>query len=184
MPRGRKPSPRRASVRALPGSPPEPHDEPEPGGGTLLASRSHGGRCPLNETSTVHPLEPVRATFLALAETFVPEVAELDEAERARVLQVAESGLRLRPAEVSRKVTLFVRILDGLARMRHGRGLAKLAPARRTRLIESIQDSPLPPFRRGVWGLRTLAFMGYYTREDVRRAIGYRADPRGWEARR
>ena len=38
--------------------------------------------------------------------------------------------------------------------------------------------------RRGFWGLRTLVFMGYYARPEAAAAIGYRADVRGWEARR
>ena len=51
-------------------------------------------------------------------------------------------------------------------------------------MLETLQDAPVLLLRRGIWGLRTLAFMGYYTRPDAQRAIGYRADPRGWEARR
>jgi hypothetical protein len=35
--------------------------------------------------------------------------------------------------------------------------------------------------RRGLWGIRTLAFMGYYIQESVREAIGYRASPEGWD---
>ena len=47
-----------------------------------------------------------------------------------------------------------------------------------------MQDAPLLLLRRGFWGLRTLIFMGYYGRDAARDAIGYRADPRGWEIRR
>jgi hypothetical protein len=32
--------------------------------------------------------------------------------------------------------------------------------------------------------VRTLVFMGYYTREDVQGALGYRAHADGWSARR
>ncbi len=38
--------------------------------------------------------------------------------------------------------------------------------------------------RRGFWGLRTLALMGYYARPAAAASVGYHADPRGWEARR
>jgi hypothetical protein len=38
--------------------------------------------------------------------------------------------------------------------------------------------------RRGIWGLRTLAFMAYYERPEAAAEIGYRATARGWEARR
>jgi hypothetical protein len=35
-----------------------------------------------------------------------------------------------------------------------------------------------------MWGLRTLFLLGYYSRPAAAREIGYRADPRGWDARR
>ena len=37
--------------------------------------------------------------------------------------------------------------------------------------------------RSGIWGLRTLVFLGYYTRDDVAAFIGYRAHRDGWSAR-
>src|SRR5207244_1401337 len=57
-------------------------------------------------------------------------------------------------------------------------------PARRARFLDSLQTSRLLLARRGIWGLRTLVLMGYYGRPRAAAAIGYRADPRGWEARR
>jgi hypothetical protein len=59
-----------------------------------------------------------------------------------------------------------------------------LDAARRIRLLEWFAHSPLLPFRRGIWGLRTLVMLGWYTQPGVIAALGYRADPRGWEARR
>jgi len=59
-----------------------------------------------------------------------------------------------------------------------------LDPARRARFLDSLQTSRLLLARRGIWGLRTLVLMGYYGRPRAAAAIGYRADPRGWEARR
>jgi len=56
-------------------------------------------------------------------------------------------------------------------------------PARRTRLLSALQDSPVLLLRRGFWGLRTLIFLGYYTRPAVAAEIGWRAHPGGWSAR-
>jgi hypothetical protein len=47
-----------------------------------------------------------------------------------------------------------------------------------------MQYSPIPLLRRGVWGLRTLVFLGYYTRPEVQMTLGYRASARGWVTRR
>lgn len=119
-----------------------------------------------------------------MAESFVPEVAALDSARRERLVEIAENTLSARPAAVQRQIRLFVRALDAFSLLRYGRRLAGLDHARRTRLLEGFQDSSIGVLRRGVWGLRTLAFMGYYTDLEVQRSIGYRATAAGWEARR
>ena len=45
-----------------------------------------------------------------------------------------------------------------------------------------LQDHPVQLIRAGFWGLRTLAFLGYYGQPETRAAIGYGPDARGWEA--
>lgn len=128
------------------------------------------------------PLTHVRRQFRALSETFVPEIVELDERGWARLLEIAESALSSRPRGVQRQVVLLVRVLDALALIRHGRRLAKLDPARRQRFMDALQRSRLLLLRRGVWGLRSLVFMGYYARREIHAELGYRARPEGWEA--
>jgi len=129
-------------------------------------------------------LPSVRPTFRALAATFVPEAAALDEAGWTEAEAIVERFLAARPQAVRRQLALLVRLLDVLPLPRYGRRFTTLDPARRRRVLETLQDAPVLLLRRGIWGLRTLAFMGYYTRPNAQRAIGYRADPRGWEARR
>jgi hypothetical protein len=68
--------------------------------------------------------------------------------------------------------------------LRYGRGFTALDDARRTAVLHVLQDAPLLLLRRGFWGLRTLVLMGYYARPAAAAQIGYRADARGWEARR
>jgi hypothetical protein len=51
-------------------------------------------------------------------------------------------------------------------------------------LLRGIENSRLLLLRRGIWGLRTLVFMGYYARPEAAAALGYAAAPRGWELRR
>jgi hypothetical protein len=79
---------------------------------------------------------------------------------------------------------LFMRLLEWLPVFRYGHRLTRLSVECRSRFLERLQDSPWLLLRRGVWGLRTLLFMGYYARPEAGRAIGYRADARGWAARR
>ncbi len=137
---------------------------------------------------TARPSEPtfapVRESFRALGMTIVPEAERLSPDEWTEVEQIVEQGLASRPASIRRQLRLFVRILNFLPLLRFGRTFRDLDPERRTRFLLAIQDAPLLLLRRGFWGIRTLVFMGYYARAGARGEIGYRADVRGWEARR
>ena len=129
-------------------------------------------------------IAPVRAVFRALAVSFVPEAATLEERDWTEVERIVEEALAPRPAKVRRQLGLLIRLLDVMPLLRHGRRFTALEADERLRYLSGLQDSRLLLLRRGIWGLRTLAFMGYYARPELMAEIGYRADSRGWEARR
>jgi hypothetical protein len=129
-------------------------------------------------------LAPVRSTFRAVVVTVIPEAAVLDESGWRDVEQVVEGALRSRPKKLRRQLGLLLRIITVVPVVRYGRRFAHLDPERRSRVLARFQDSPLFLLRRGFWGLRTLALMGYYARPAAAREIGYRATPAGWEAKR
>jgi hypothetical protein len=126
----------------------------------------------------------VRRTFRAVAVTVVPEAASLGEAEWLELESIVARALAGRPRRQQRQLALFLRVLDLLAVVRHTRRLHSLDAARRERFLERIQDSRFLLVRRGFWGLRTLVLLGYYGRAGAAAEIGYRADPRGWQAKR
>jgi len=126
----------------------------------------------------------VRRPFRALATVFIPETAAADDAAWSRLEEIVAGALAARPPVLARQVFLFIRLLDALSLMRHGRGLAALDDASRTRLVERIASSRVLLIRRGVWGLRTLIQMGWYGQPPVQHSLGYRATPAGWEAPR
>lgn len=128
-------------------------------------------------------LAPVRSSFRALAEGLLPEVRDLDEAGWRRAEEIVEGALVDRPASVRSQIRLFIRVANLLPIFRYGRPLGGLSLDRRTRFLQGLQNAPVLMLRRGVWGLRTLVFMGYYAQEPVREAIGYRARAQGWSAR-
>ena len=125
-----------------------------------------------------------RATFRAVATTVVPEADNLAPHEWAELEGIVAQALAGRPASVRRQLALFLRVLNAFARLRTARAFHALDAPARTRLLETLQDSPVLVLRRGVWGVRTLALMGYYARAGVGQQLGYRADVRGWEVRR
>lgn len=121
--------------------------------------------------------------FRVIMGTVVPEAASLSDEEWRIAASIIARAVAARPPGVRRQLSLFVRALDLVAFLRYGRGLRALSDAQRTALLESLSRSRLLAVRRGVWGVRTLAFMGYYARSEAARAVGYRASAAGWSAR-
>lgn len=128
-------------------------------------------------------LAPVRALFRAVTRAAVPGSDAFDERCWTRAEAVVDEALSERPGSVRRQVVLFLRVLDMLAWLRFGRGLARLRPETARRLLAALERAPVLLLRRGVWGVRTLAFMGCYAPEEAHAEIGYGAVARGWEAR-
>jgi hypothetical protein len=126
---------------------------------------------------------PVRESFRALAVTIVPEARDLDAAAWDDLERIVEQGLASRPAVIRRQLRLLVRALDLLPVLRFGKTFRALDPVCRTAFLMGVQDAPFLLLRRGFWGLRTLVFMGYYSRQAARDVIGYRANAGGWGAR-
>jgi hypothetical protein len=124
-----------------------------------------------------------RRVFRAVAQTVVPEAAHLDDDAWTEVESIVANALASRPLGLLKQLGLFLRVIDLMAVLRRGRRFDRLSANGRASLLASLERSPVLLLRRGFWGLRTLALMGYYARPDGKREIGYRADPRGWEAR-
>jgi hypothetical protein len=136
-------------------------------------------------TQTIAPtIPPVRAIFRAIAVTVVPEAARLDVAGWSELEEIVERALAGRPLAMRRQLSAFLRAVELLPVARHGRRFTGLDAERRTRVLQALQRSRVLALRRGMWGIRTLIFMGYYARPAAAAGIGYRASAGGWEARR
>jgi hypothetical protein len=129
-------------------------------------------------------LSPVRAIFRAVVSTVVPEAGRLHEQGWAELETLVEAALRDRPAAMLRQLRLFLRAIQWFCVFRYGRSFTSLSTDKRTRVLSHLQDHRIELVRCGFWGLRTLAFLGFYGRADATQAIGYAADPRGWDASR
>jgi len=127
--------------------------------------------------------ERFRPIWRAVATSVVPEAAQLGATEWAEVEAIVTGALAARPARTQRQVALFLTLLDWLPLVRYGRRLRALDGARRARVLSLLQRAPSLLIRRGFWGVRTLVLLAYYGRPAAAAAIGYRADPRGWDAR-
>ena len=128
-------------------------------------------------------LASIRPVFRAIGVTVVPEAAQLDEQEWVALEEIVRGALASRPRALQRQFVMLVRAIQWLAAIRYGHRFTALDTGTRQRFLERLQNAPVLLVRRGIWGLRTLLLMGYYGRSAGGRAIGYRADPRGWKAR-
>ena len=127
-------------------------------------------------------LAPVLAVFRAVVVTVVPDAKQLDEPSWLALEELVEDALAIRPPALRGQLQLFLRAIEWLPVVRYGRTFAALGDEQRWRVLRYLQDHPVERIRCGFWGLRTLAFLGYYGRLERARAIGYRPDPRGWGA--
>jgi hypothetical protein len=125
----------------------------------------------------------LRPRFRALAAGFVPETTAASAAQWATLEATTDRAMAARPPSLSRQLALLIRLIDLVSWIRYGRGVAQLDAGRRTALLEALAASRLLLVRRGIWGLRTLVMLGWYSQPDVTAALGYRASPAGWGAR-
>jgi hypothetical protein len=124
-----------------------------------------------------------RATFRAFAATVVPETAALEPDGWAALEGVVDRALGMRPPRMRRQVGLLLSVLERLPVLRYGRRFTALDDTQRTAFLALLEHSPVLLVRRGIWGLRTLVFMGYYTRPETMSDLGYRAHAGGWANR-
>jgi len=129
-------------------------------------------------------LAPVRAVFRAVVRTVVPDAKHLDEPGWLALEELVEDALEIQPPALRKQLQLFLRAIEWLPVARYGRTFSALRDEQRRRFLCYLQDHAVERIRCGFWGLRTLAFLGYYGRPEGAQAIGYAPDPRGWEAER
>ncbi len=115
-----------------------------------------------------------RRTFLAVSARVVPRLRTLDAEGRRDVTRLVEEALARKPPGVGRRVALFLGLLRWLPVARYGRPFERLDGARQDAVLARLFRSRVPPLRKGFWGVKTLAFLGYYGRPEVGEEIGYR----------
>jgi hypothetical protein len=118
--------------------------------------------------------------FRAMATTVVPEASELGDSEWDELFGIIDRALQQRPRALRRQLAALMSVLNYLPVPRYGRRFTGLDADTRYRFLHSLESSPVPLLRKGLWGLRTLILMGYYTRPAVAEMLGYRASAGGW----
>lgn len=134
------------------------------------------------DTTPAPTAKPLPEVFGAIVRTVVPEASDLDEAGWKELESLVHTSLSERPRALTRRLRLFLHIVELLPFLRYGRPFSSLDPDRQTSFLTSLQNHRIDTVRVGFWGVKVLALLGYYGRPAAQRALGYEADPRGWEA--
>lgn len=121
--------------------------------------------------------------FRTICRAVVPDSTALSQPEWRAAVAAVEGALAPQPAATRRQLRLFLELVEQSARLRYGRPLSALSPARVARHLKRFERSRVPLLRKGFWGVRTLALMAYYARPEGAASVGYRGDPGGWAAR-
>lgn len=119
--------------------------------------------------------------LLTVAGRIVPEFAEMDEAGRARFLEIVEATLMTRSPSVRKQFGAFLNILNLSPMPTRFRSLMRLSPEAQDRMLNKFQYSSSKLLRIGLWGLKTLIFMGYYGQDAVKDRIGFTPSVQGNE---
>ncbi|HOC43632.1 MAG TPA: hypothetical protein PKJ99_11515 [Thermoanaerobaculales bacterium] len=113
------------------------------------------------------------AFLLVVARRIVPEVAALDEGGVAQLLAIIDRGLADRGADVCRKFATFLRVLRWAPVARYGRAFPALAAGRQDAVLRWFESAPVGLLRQGMWGLKSMVYLGYYGRPEAWEEIGY-----------
>jgi hypothetical protein len=112
------------------------------------------------------PLGALTSTLLLrLAGRIVPEVASAPAKTRRTLVETVNGALLLRPAIERWQVWALILALGILT--------APLSQRWQDKTLRWFEGGPLTIFRVGLWGLKTLVFMGYYTQVTVIAGIHY-----------
>lgn len=119
-------------------------------------------------------LPPVAVDRLwTIARRLVPELDGLDAEGRRAFHEIVDHALAARPAPVRRQIAIFLGVVDRAPVLRWGQTFRTLDGERQDRVLRWFQDGPIGLFRSGLWGLKTLVFMGYYGQPPIGTSTGW-----------
>lgn len=112
----------------------------------------------------------------------LPSAENLDDDGWHEMERIVDSVLASQPSKVQRQFRLFLRVLDLSTIVAFRTRFHRLDSTARHTALERLAHGPRLLMRRGIWGVRTLVYMGYYTQPAHAAAVGYGATARGWFA--
>jgi len=112
--------------------------------------------------------------FESLQNSLVPRSKGFTPLQKQQSKNLVNRLLDDQSESSKRKLALFFILIDLLAVLTNGKTFIKLKDENKNALLQSLFDSPLGLFRKGFWGINTLARMGVYGQKELHAEIGYR----------
>jgi len=120
-------------------------------------------------------LDGVHVTrFESLQRSLVPRSQHFSAEERYSSLLLVNTLLEDQPAKSVKKLIIFMLLIDVTALIRFRGRFRDLSDSQKNRILHSFFNSPIALFRKGFWGLNTLARLGVYGQTGLHEEIGYR----------
>ena len=111
--------------------------------------------------------------LLSLAACIVPESAGAPTQVTEPLLAAVDEELRPRPRLQQLEFKLLLLAIRWMTVPFTLRRFEHLSPERQHGWLRVLESAPLTMLRVGIWGLKTLVFLGYYTQAGVLQRILY-----------
>ncbi len=129
-------------------------------------------RCLLMKTPALNGSSLIR--FEAFQQCLLPQCQTFTIVEKAQSLQLVNDLLQDQGANIIRQFKVFLLLIDMVALVRCGGTFKNLNIKKQNTVLNSFYDSPIPLFRKGFWGLNTLARLGVYGQTSRHDKLGYK----------
>lgn len=112
--------------------------------------------------------------FEAIQNCLVPRSKTFSSQEKIRSQDLINTVLNDQDEASRIKLALFISLIDAISFIFHAKVFSRLNENNQTNILNKFFDSPISTFRKGFWGLNTLARLGVYGQKELHDEIGYR----------
>lgn len=114
------------------------------------------------------------ARFEAIQNCLVPRSMQFSPEQKEHSIALINQILADKPGLIHLKIAVFLRFIDLISLISGLKSFRHLAASRQIQVMRFFFDSKISLFRKGFWGLSTLAKMGVYGQASVYDEIGYK----------
>jgi hypothetical protein len=115
--------------------------------------------------------------FTALQHALVPRSMRFTDQERQRSESLVNNLLSQQNKASQMKLIVFLNVIDLFSFICHGKTFRLLETDKQKQILTVFFNSPVSLFRKGFWGLNTLARLGVYGQKELHNEIGYNVRP-------